>query len=271
MRQAVNAPTTDRAVPMPSIEIVSFPVEGMTCASCVNRITRYLAKVEGVELANVNLASESATVRFDPRVVSLADLAAAVDTAGYVARVEQTASADREAAVSEVADARTERDEAAAQHLADLRLRLIIAALLTLPLIAGLARMTVAPWLPSFLTRAQFQFALATPVQFWAAWPFYVGAWKALRHRATDMNTLIAVGTSAAYAYSVSTMVVPSFFQRGRSRGAWHAVAAVLRYLGCDHHAHPHGALPRGTGAGPHLGCHPAPDRAPAAHGPDRP
>ena len=216
--ETMTAPTTDTMTAptiasLPSIEIVSFPVEGMTCASCVNRITRYLNKVEGVEIANVNLASESATVRFDPSLVSLADLAAAVDTAGYVARVEQTASADREAAVSEVADARSERDEAAAQHLASLRLRLIIAALLTLPLILGLARMTVAPWLPSFLTRAQFQFALATPVQFWAAWPFYVGAWKALRHRATDMNTLIAVGTSAAYAYSVATMVVPSFFQ----------------------------------------------------------
>ena len=78
---------------LPLIEIVSFPVEGMSCASCVNRITRYLAKVDGVEEANVNLASESATVRFDSRVVSLPDLAAAVDAAGYVARVEQSASA----------------------------------------------------------------------------------------------------------------------------------------------------------------------------------
>jgi copper chaperone CopZ len=78
-----------------TLEIVSFPVEGMTCASCVNRITRFLNKVEGVEQANVNLASESATVRFDPARVGIPDLVAAVDAAGYVARVEQAASAWR--------------------------------------------------------------------------------------------------------------------------------------------------------------------------------
>ena len=85
--------TTPTATP---IEIVSFPVEGMTCASCVNRITRFLGKVEGVEEANVNLASESATVRFDPARVDVAGLVAAVDAAGYVARVEQVSSADHE-------------------------------------------------------------------------------------------------------------------------------------------------------------------------------
>ena len=140
----------------------------MTCASCVNRITRFLAKVDGVEGANVNLASESATVRFDPHLVSLPDLAAAVDAAGYVARVEQTASADRETAVSEVADARTERDEAAARHLASLRLRLIVATVLTIPLLIGLARMSGATWFPRLSTEPIFQYCPATPVQFWA-------------------------------------------------------------------------------------------------------
>ena len=198
--------------PVPPIQIVSFPVEGMTCASCVNRITRFLSKVDGVAEANVNLAAESATVRFDPRVVTLPDLAAAVDAAGYVARLEQSANADHEAAVAEVGEARAERDEAGARHLASLRRRLIVATLLTLPLLAGLARMTVLPGLPAFLTDPLFQLALATPVQFWAGWPFYVGAWKALRHGAADMNTLIAVGTSAAYGYSVATIFFPEFF-----------------------------------------------------------
>lgn len=198
---------------LPAIEIVSFPIEGMTCASCVNRITRFLAKVEGVEQANVNLASESATVQFDPTRTSVSDLAAAVDAAGYTARVEQAASAAHEAPISEVAEARAERDEAAARHVAALRRRLVVAALLTLPLLGGLARMTVAPWLPAFLNDPPFQVGLATPVQFWAGWPFYVGTFKALRHRAADMNTLIAVGTSAAYAYSVATILFPSFFR----------------------------------------------------------
>jgi Cu+-exporting ATPase len=213
---------------LPTIEIVSFPIEGMTCASCVNRITRFLAKVEGVAEANVNLASESATVHFDPALAGVSDLAAAVDAAGYTARVEQAASAGHEAATSEVAEVRTERDEAAARHVAALRRRLVVAALLTLPLLGGLARMTVAPWLPAFLNDPLFQVGFATPVQFWAGWPFYVGTFKALRHRAADMNTLIAVGTSAAYAYSVATILFPGFF---RAAGLGMGEAALPLYF----------------------------------------
>jgi len=197
----------------PSIEIVSFPVEGMTCASCVNRIARSLRKVDGVEDANVNLAAESATVRFDPAQVTVRDLANAVEAAGYVARLEQAAMADHGADVAEAAEARSERDEAATRHLASLRRRLVVATILTIPILGGLARMTVAPWLPTVLSDPLFQLALATPVQFWAGWPFYAGTAKALRHGTADMNTLIAVGTSAAYVYSLAAIVFPSFFE----------------------------------------------------------
>jgi Cu+-exporting ATPase len=197
----------------PTIEIVSFPVDGMSCASCVNRITRYLRTVDGVADANVNLAAESATVRFDPARVTVRGLAEAVEAAGYVARLEQAATADHDADVAEVAEARSVRDEAAAEHLASIRRRLIVATLLTIPLLGGLARMTVAPWLPAILSDPFFQLALATPVQFWAGWPFYLGTWKALRHGTADMNTLIAVGTSAAYFYSLAAILVPSFFE----------------------------------------------------------
>jgi Cu+-exporting ATPase len=199
--------------PIRPIEIVSFPVEGMTCASCVNRITRFLGKVDGVEDANVNLAAESATVRFDPTQVTVGELIAAVDAAGYVARVEQAATGAQEQAIEEVAEVRADRDEAGARHVAALRSRLVVAAALTVPLLLGLARMTVAPWLPGILTDPLFQLAAATPVQFWAGWQFYVGTWKALRHGATDMNTLIAVGTTAAFGYSLATIVAPEFFR----------------------------------------------------------
>jgi len=158
------------------LEIVSFPVEGMTCASCVNRITRFLNKVEGVDEANVNLASESATVRYDADRLTVADLVAAVDAAGYVARVEQAATADHAVDVAEAAEARTGRDEAAARHVAGIRRRLIVSGLLTLPLLGGLARMTIAPWLPAFFSNPLLQLVLATPVQLWAGWPFYTGA-----------------------------------------------------------------------------------------------
>jgi Cu+-exporting ATPase len=185
----------------------------MTCASCVNRITRFLNKADGVAEANVNLASESATVRYDAGRISVADLVAAVDAAGYVARVEQVSSADHEGDVAEAAAAKAERDEAAAKHTASLRRRLLVSAALTIPLILGLARMTVAPWLPALLVNPWLQLALATPVQFWAGSIFYTGALKAIRHKATDMNTLIAVGTSAAYLYSVATIAAPDFFR----------------------------------------------------------
>ena len=192
---------------------VSFPVEGMTCAACVNRITRYLSTVEGVEAANVNLATETASVRFDPERVDLERLGAAVEAAGYDARLDRAIAAHQEQAVEELADARADRDAAAARKVADLRRRLVVSVVLTIPLLLGLARMTIAPWLPAFLTDPLVQLALATPVQLWAARPFYAGAWRALRHGAADMNTLVVVGTSAAYLYSLATILLPDFFR----------------------------------------------------------
>jgi Cu+-exporting ATPase len=151
-------------------------------------------------------------VRYDADRLTVADLVAAVDAAGYVARVEQVALADHEIDVAEAAAAKAERDEAAAHHAADLRRRLLVSTVLTIPLILGLAEMTVAPWLPELLVNPWFQLALATPVQFWAGSIFYIGAFKALRHHTSDMNTLIAVGTSAAYFYSLATILFPAFF-----------------------------------------------------------
>jgi Cu+-exporting ATPase len=195
------------STPTPQIQIVSFPVEGMTCASCVNRITRFLSKVDGVEEANVNLATESATVRFDPGRASVATLAYAVEAAGYVARVRPVAAAH------DVADRRADEPSYAERHLADLRRRLTVAGLLTIPLLVGLARMTILPGLPAIFTNPWFQLALAAPVQAYAAAPFYRGAWNALRHRTADMNTLVAVGTSAAFGYSLAAIAVPDFFR----------------------------------------------------------
>ena len=217
----------------PGIAGLRFPVEGMTCASCVNRIERYLRKVDGVVEANVNLATESASIRFDPARADIAALGQAVEAAGYEPRLERVERAGTGAAihVAEVADRPTgpplatvagDSGTAAApagertfqeRHLADTRRRLAIATVLTVPLILGLAAMTVAPFLPTFLTDPWLQLALATPVQLYAGWPFYRGAWKVLRHRTTDMNTLIAVGTSAAYLYSLAAILRPDFFR----------------------------------------------------------
>jgi Cu+-exporting ATPase len=198
--------TTTAAPTTPQPQTADFDIEGMSCASCVNRITRFLGRVEGVEEANVNLATESATVRFDPGQTDMAALAAAIEAAGYVAHAVEP---EKAAEPSAAAEHRTHSE----RHLAELRLRLAVSVLLTAPLMLGLARMTVAPFLPSFLSDARLQLLLATPVQFWAGATFYRGAIAGLRHFTTDMNTLVAVGTSAAYGYSVAAMLAPGFFR----------------------------------------------------------
>jgi Cu+-exporting ATPase len=199
---------------------LALDIEGMTCASCVNRIERYLRKVDGVIEANVNLATERASIIAGPDVPT-DRLIAAVEAAGYEAKLLITGDATRGAPrdLAEVEPHAAHREAAREpettfqqRHLADTRRRLIVAAVLTIPLLGGLAAMTVAPFLPTFLTNPWLQLALATPVQFFAGWPFYKGAWKVLRHGATDMNTLIAVGTSAAYFYSLAAILFPDFF-----------------------------------------------------------
>ncbi|HEX7949553.1 MAG TPA: heavy metal translocating P-type ATPase [Candidatus Limnocylindrales bacterium] len=200
---------------------LALDIEGMTCASCVNRIERYLRKVDGVVEANVNLATERASIVARPDV-TVDQLIAAIESAGYEAKVlvDGAPSRTEVAGVEPVEPHAAPREAAAApetsfqqRHLADTRRRLIVAAVLTAPLLLGLASMTVAPFLPAFLTNPWLQLALATPVQFYAGWPFYRGAWKVARHRATDMNTLIAVGTSAAYFYSLAAILFSDFFR----------------------------------------------------------
>ena len=201
---------------------LALDIEGMTCASCVNRIERYLRKVDGVVKANVNLATERASIVARPDV-TIDQLIAAVEAAGYEAKVlvdgapgaatDVTAADEAEPHAAHREVSREPETSFQQRHLADTRRRLIVASLLTTPLLLGLASMTIAPFLPAFLTSPWLQLAIATPVQFYAGWPFYKGAWKILRHRATDMNTLIAVGTSAAYLYSIAAIVSPGFFQ----------------------------------------------------------
>ncbi|HEX2755810.1 MAG TPA: heavy metal translocating P-type ATPase [Candidatus Limnocylindrales bacterium] len=194
--------------PIQPIEMIAFPIEGMTCASCVNRITRFLRKVDGIEDASVNLATESATVRYDGARVDVAAIVAAVEAAGYVARVERVGTDAADVA----AEPATDEPSFADRHRADLSRRLTVAAVLSTPLLLGLAKMTIAPWLPEFLANPWFQLAFAAPVQVYAGGPFYRGAWNALRHRSADMNTLVAVGTSAAFGYSLAATLVPDFF-----------------------------------------------------------
>jgi len=170
-----------------------FPVSGMTCASCVARVEKALSSVPGVISASVNLASEKATVEY-LEGTELADLRQAVKEAGYELGHEVQALEGVTTAV--------QRETRA------LRNRLIIAAALASSIMA-------LGWGPPFVGKSYLLWALATPVQFWAGWRFYRGAWGALKHRTSDMNTLIAVGTSAAYIYSMVAVIFPGLFAAG--------------------------------------------------------
>ncbi len=167
-----------------------FPVSGMTCASCVARVEEALSSVPGVVAANVNLASEKATVEYTEGM-ELADLRRAVKEAGYELGSE--------------AETLEDVTTAAQRELRGVRNRFIFAAILASSIMALM-------WVPSFGGKPYLLWALATPVQFWAGWRFYRGAWGALRHKTTDMNTLVAVGTSAAYFYSMVAVLSPGLF-----------------------------------------------------------
>ena len=199
---------------------ITLGLIGMTCSSCATVIEKTLQKVTGVRSAAVNLAAETARVTFDPAVVGIDTLIEAVKGAGYdaVLRVETGSAADESAS-----DAQRTAQLAHMRHQQRL---LVFSALLALPafLISMVPPfMTVVPtgvatWLANTLGGAwdpmmvmkYLAFALVTPVQFVAGAQFYRGFWHALKRRAGNMDTLIAIGTSAAYFYSVAATFVPA-------------------------------------------------------------
>jgi Cu+-exporting ATPase len=153
-------------------ERVDLPVSGMTCAACARTIERTLANTAGVERARVNLATNTATIEYQPSRVQVADFIAAIEELGY--GVPKTAA----------------RPDAAEPAY---RRRLLVAAICAAPVVA-LGMLHQSPWL---------QLALTAPVVFYSGAPFYVAAWRALRHFSANMNSLIALGTGAAFLYSL--------------------------------------------------------------------
>ncbi len=162
---------------------VDLALEGMTCAACANRIERKLNKLVGVD-ASVNYATEQAAVRFDPERVTVADLLGAVESAGYhaVPAAEARAAVDRSDAV---------------------RRRLLVAAVLTAPLVVLAMAMPL-----QFEGWEWLALALATPVVFWSGFDFHRAAVLNARHGAATMDTLISIGTLAAWGWSVVALVV---------------------------------------------------------------
>jgi len=182
------------------MDMLSLQVGGMTCASCVKRVEKALQQTPGVISANVNFASEKATIEYLPGAVMPGDLKHSITDAGYEI-VEEESSGE------EGTDA---REEAHRRHLRTLKIKMGAG------LAVGALLMLLAYFPPSFLSMRELwflMFALATPIQFWAGWQFYRGAWASAKHKTTDMNTLIAVGTSVAYGYSVLVTFLPGLFE----------------------------------------------------------
>jgi Cu+-exporting ATPase len=201
---------------------IELSVTGMTCASCATRVEKALKKVPGVLEASVNLASERASVTYLPASAGRPALAAAVERAGY--GVVAPAEADTPAAEDAEAAAR-------ARDLADKRRKLLVGVVFSLPLfVLSMARDfgLIQPWLTPYWAGLEEQMGhagtviehypayadylnwlfllLATPVQFYSGGSFYVHAWRALRSRTANMDTLIALGSSAAYFYSLGLL-----------------------------------------------------------------
>jgi len=215
---AADAPHPTRTAPEGTSERIDLPISGMSCAACARRIEQGLSRTPGVRQASVNFATNRATVEYDPRATGVRQLIDRVQQVGY--QVIETPSA--------AADGRTEDIEQAARdaEYRDLRRKFWLAALLSLPvLVIAMSHGTIA-WL-NFAGVNWLQFALATPVVLYCGAQFYRGAWAAFRHRAADMNTLIAVGTGSAYLYSVAATIAPGFFAHAAMGGKSHAGAAM--------------------------------------------
>lgn len=185
-------------------EEASLPIEGMTCASCVRRVEKSIARLPGVESVAVNLATEHATVKYNAAMVGAGEFRQAVERAGYAIRAQEPAQR-QSIAGEEPVDRDRERKQ---REIRDLRTKFTVSLAAAAVIMVGMfLPLSILPW--SMQTRYYAMFLIATPVQIWAGWQFYKGAWMAARHLTTNMNTLVAVGTSVAYLYSVFITLFP--------------------------------------------------------------
>src|SRR3989344_2064894 len=178
----------------------TFSIKGMHCASCVLTLEKSLKSVEGISSATVNLATEKATVEFDPKKVSDDGLKSAVANVGYQALIGEEIQTEDQERLRKL------------KELAALKIKVIFSLI-----VGGLIFWGGFPGLmntaPAFLRMFWVQLLMATPVQFWAGWEFYRGTITSLKHRTANMDTLVAIGTTVAYFYSVFVTALPRFVE----------------------------------------------------------
>jgi P-type Cu+ transporter len=181
---------------------ITLDLFGMTCANCALRIEKGLKKISGVEDARVNFARETAFVRFSPQVTA-EELFDKVESLGYKA--------------SEHSDSnKSETEDKHKEELRRLKFRFILSSILSIPLlytmVSHFSILSFLP-LPPIFMHPWFQFLLATPVQFWIGFPFYKGAFRALKNKSANMDVLVVIGTSAAYGYSLLLSIIKGISQ----------------------------------------------------------
>jgi Cu+-exporting ATPase len=181
-------------------ESISFPVTGMTCAACQARVQRALASQPGVIDASVNLVTKSAAVRYDPAAVSPPRLIEAVRATGYEAELP--------ASDESTARAMSRREDAEEREARELAIKA------TVSVAAGVVSMGISMLLMGNAVANYGLFGLTAAILAWAGRDIYRRAWKAVRHRSADMNTLVALGTGSAFIYSVIATIAPNLFAR---------------------------------------------------------
>lgn len=186
-----------------AILTIELPVKGMHCASCVQKIENVLLSTKGVIKASVNIATEKVKVEYLPTEADPKEIRQAIESTGYeVLEIDPIKNgSDPEKSIHKY-----EYRKLKAKFFAGLFLGLIV--------FMGSSRHWF-PWIPEIFGNHFLLWALSTPVQFVIGWQFYRGAWSAFKHRNADMNTLIVVGTSAAYLYSVAATLFPGFYKAG--------------------------------------------------------
>lgn len=197
-------------------ETVEFQLVGMTCAACANRIEKGLSRLPGVIQATVNFTLETAKVEYTMGQVTPTDMIQKVEQLGYQALMKQ----------DQLDHSDSRRNEIQKQQR-----KLILSAVLTLPLLWAMVShfsFTSWIWLPDLFMNPWFQLALATPVQFIIGGHFYVGAYKALRNKSANMDVLVALGTSAAYFYSLYITITSLNRQEGHSMELYYETSAIL-------------------------------------------
>jgi len=202
----------------------TLKLEGMSCAGCAQAIEKAINGLSGVEHCQVNFGAEQATVEFNPEQTSVETIQKAVEDVGYGASEYSQSDWLGQSQDEETA----KRDE----QFTDLKRKTLVGGIISIILVVGSLPMMTGlemPLLPDFLHNVWFQLALATPVQFWCGGSFYRNSWKALKHRAATMDTLIALGTSAAYFYSLFVTLFPAVLeQQGITPQVYYETAAVV-------------------------------------------